>query len=92
MPAPYRRSAGRDPVILAGVDHVVDDVLDAIGRRDWAGVKPLLHPYLHWTEPAVRLRGRTKVLAHLASIGVPPRPDAVELRDGQIYRWIVSTA
>ncbi|HEY7594410.1 MAG TPA: nuclear transport factor 2 family protein [Actinophytocola sp.] len=69
------------------MDQVVRDVLDALERRDWPAVRPLLHPYLHWSDPAATLRGRTKVLAHLAHHppGRPPRE--YELRDGQIYRW-----
>jgi hypothetical protein len=46
-----------------------------------------LHPYLHWTEAGRTVRGRTKVLALLASRPALDPPDAVELRDGQIYRW-----
>jgi hypothetical protein len=25
--------------------------LAAMVARDWAALRPLLHPYLHWTEP-----------------------------------------
>jgi SnoaL-like protein len=69
------------------VDPIVHDVLDAVERGDWATVKALLHPYLHWREPGVALRGRTKVLARLAESPPPSPPSTVELRDGQIYRW-----
>jgi hypothetical protein len=48
----------------------------------------LLHPYLHWTGvDGVTIRGRTKVLALLDDQRTPPAPAAVELRNGQIYRW-----
>ena len=60
----------------------------AIERRDWERLKPLLHPYLHWTDANGKLRGRANVLAHLASASPPPPPAAYELRDGQIYRWV----
>jgi hypothetical protein len=67
-----------DPVVVAA--------LDAIAARDWARLRPLLHPYLHWTEPANTIRGRTKVLAHLAANPDVAPPTSFELRDGQIYR------
>ena len=52
----------------------------------------LLHPYLHWTGPdGVTVRGRTKVLALLDATGGPTPAAAVELRDGQIYRWRAAT-
>jgi hypothetical protein len=70
------------------VDAVVAAALDAIERRDWAALRPLLHPYLHWNGvDGARLRGRTNVLAHLETARRPAPPAEVELRDGQIYRW-----
>ncbi|MEU8813017.1 nuclear transport factor 2 family protein [Actinoplanes sp. NPDC048796] len=68
------------------MDPIVAEVLDAVGREDRAALIRLLHPYLHWTEGGVTVRGRTKVLARLA--GVPGPPASYELRDGQIYRWV----
>jgi hypothetical protein len=48
----------------------------------------LLHPYLHWTTAnGTRFRGRTKVMEVLKAGPPPAAPIAVELRDGQIYRW-----
>jgi hypothetical protein len=59
----------------------------AMDAGAWGELRPLLHPYLHWVDGPVRLRGRAKVLAHVQS-GATPRPPAdVEVRDGQIYRW-----
>jgi len=69
------------------MDQVVHDVLDALERQDWAALRPLLHPYLHWSDAATRLRGRTNVLEHLAESPPPGPPRVYELRDGQIYRW-----
>jgi hypothetical protein len=70
------------------VEAVVAAAVEAIARRDWEGLKPLLHPYLHWHGAGgARLRGRTNVLAHLESAGLQDPPAEVELRDGQIYRW-----
>lgn len=64
-------------------------VYAALADRDWAAVRLLLHPYLHWTGmDGVAVRGRTKVLALLGEEARPPEPPtSVELRDGQIYRW-----
>ena len=61
----------------------------ALADRDQPRLRLLLHPYLHWTGvDGVTVRGRTKVLALLADQGAPREPPAaVELRDGQIYRW-----
>ena len=46
-------------------------------------------PYLHWErEDGTTVRGRENVLAMLAQAPVPEPPAAVELRDGQVYRWM----
>jgi len=49
--------------------------------------RSLLHPYLHWTDGQVQIRGRARVLAHLRQQPKPRPPRAVEVRDGQIYSW-----
>lgn len=73
------------------MDDVVAAVQAAVAARDWAALHPLLHPYLHWTGPgATVVRGRRKVLARLERTGEAPEPAAVELRDGQVYRWTCS--
>ena len=54
---------------------------------EYGELRPLLHPYLHFSDGAVSLRGRTQVLDHLREHGAKP-PTTVEVRDGQIYRWI----
>jgi hypothetical protein len=69
------------------VDPIVRQVLAAAERHDQMALKALLHPYLHWSEPRIELRGRVKVLARLAAAPAPKPPASVELRDGQIYRW-----
>ena len=69
------------------MDEIVRAVLDSVGRADWERVRLLLHPYLHWREPGVALRGRRNVLERLAAGPAPEPPDEIELRDGQIYRW-----
>ena len=69
------------------MDQIVADVIGAVERQDWQQVKALLHPYLHWSERHVAMRGRSKVLARLAAGPTPTEPASYELRDGQIYRW-----
>ncbi len=60
----------------------------AMIAHDWAALRPMLHPYLHWTgSDGTVVRGRNKVIALLHSGPAPPAPTSVELRDGQIYRW-----
>lgn len=59
----------------------------AMDQGDLAELRPLLHPHVHWTNGAVQLRGRARVLAHLADHPTPRPPTEVEIRDGQIYRW-----
>ena len=71
----------------------MEGALAAIERRDWEGLKPLLHPYLQWTtREGETLRGRTTVMARLADAPTPAAPTSHELRDGQIYRWIEGSA
>jgi hypothetical protein len=60
---------------------------DLIERREWHDVRPLLHPYLRFEDGGVSVRGRTKVLEHLAGRPTPRPPREVEIRDGQVYRW-----
>ena len=67
---------------------LVDDLLEAFERRDWDGLRPLLHPYLHWTDGSGEtVRGRRRVLEHLRVTDAVAPPAACELRDGQVYRW-----
>jgi len=60
----------------------------AMDAGEWADVRPLLHPYLHWHDGDLTLRGRAQVLAHLQEHPVPKPPRAVEVRDGQVHRWV----
>jgi hypothetical protein len=61
----------------------------AIRRRNWEELKPLLHPYLHWTcADGTTVRGRTNVLERLARRPPTGSPTRAELRDGRIYRWV----
>ena len=54
----------------------------------YADAAPLLHPYLHWHDRDVELRGRNNVLTHLRHHPRPRPPREVEVRDGQVYRWV----
>ena len=58
-----------------------------VERQEWHDVRPLLHPYLRFTDGAVSLRGRNQVLDHLRNHPTPKPPTHVEVRDGQVYRW-----
>jgi hypothetical protein len=62
-------------------------VWDLVEKQDWHGVRPLLHPYLHFDDGDVSVRGRTKVMDHLQGHPTPKPPSQVEIRDGQVYRW-----
>jgi hypothetical protein len=70
------------------VDDLTRAAYEAILESDWEGLRPMLHPYLHWTAAdGTRLRGRTNVMARLQDVAPSAEPAAVELRDCQIYRW-----
>jgi hypothetical protein len=67
----------------------VSNALDAIERRDWARLRRLLDPDVHWTTAVEEdLHGPAAVIA-LLSEDPPPAPPAYhEVRDGLIARWI----
>ena len=68
---------------------VVEHLLEAARRGDWEAVTLALHPYLHWVgADGTTLRGRRNVLAVLAQAPALEPPSSVELRDGQVYRWL----
>jgi hypothetical protein len=67
----------------------VDRFLDALAAGDAEAVRLALHPYLHWIDRSGSVvRGRVNVLAALSLGEVPAPPGSIELRDGQIYRWV----
>jgi hypothetical protein len=71
------------------MDLVVLEAVAAIEGRDWDRLKPLLHPYLHWTRAdGQTVRGRIRVLRQLGDRPPSGPPARYELRDGQVYRWI----
>jgi len=70
------------------MDAVVQQALDALSRADAAAIRELVHPYIHFTRSDGRvLRGRSRMLAELDG-AAPAAPASVEVRDGQIYRWV----
>ena len=62
-------------------------VWDLVEKQEWHDVRPLLHPYVHFDDGAVSLRGRNNVLHFLQGHPTPRPPSEVEIRDGQVYRW-----
>jgi hypothetical protein len=77
------------PKMLHDLPEMREPAMAAYGFLDageYGELRPLLHPYLHFEDGAVSLRGRTKVLDHLRAHGARP-PTDVEVRDGQIFRW-----
>ena len=59
----------------------------AMDAGEWGELRPLLHPYLHWADGDVALRGRSQ-RARRTSATTRPSRRAVEIRDGQVYRWV----
>jgi hypothetical protein len=77
------------PKMLHDLPELPAPAMAAYGFLDageYGELRPLLHPYLHFDDGPVSLRGRTKVLDHLRENGARP-PTEVEVRDGQVYRW-----
>jgi hypothetical protein len=70
---------------------LVGVVLQSIAAEDWSALNAALHPYLHWTDANGRLRGRSKVIAHIRAHPTTESPSSYEVRDGQVYRWTASS-
>jgi len=67
----------------------ITTVISAVAGDEWVVLRRVLHPYLRFTDERGRTtRGRTKVIALLRMSEVLERPTEVELRDGQVYRWV----
>ena len=64
------------------------EVWSLLDEGDVGEARLLLHPYLRWQDKSVDIRGREKVLAHLREHPRPRPPREVEVRDGQVYRWV----
>jgi hypothetical protein len=72
------------------MEEVVRRVLDAAREGDAETLRLALHPYLHWTEGGVTVRGRRNVLERLAGRRTLSPPESYEVRDGQVYRWVAA--
>jgi hypothetical protein len=73
------------------VDDVVRRAIAAMRRRDWETLRPLVHPYVHWTDASgTTRRGRTKLIASLVETTGSDVLEVDEIRDGQLYRLRVS--
>lgn len=66
----------------------VCDVLDTIERRNWARLRRLLHPEVHWTTVVEEHLHAPDAVIACISEGPPPPPAYHELRDGLVVRWI----
>ena len=70
------------------VDEVTRAAYEAMLERDWEGCACCSIRICTGQRPnGTRFRGRTKVMELLQAGPPPAAPIAVELRDGQIYRW-----
>jgi hypothetical protein len=59
-----------------------------VDQQEWGELRRLLHPYVHYDDGRATVRGRSRLLAHLRDVPTPRPPTDVEVRDGQLYRWI----
>ena len=79
------------PVMLHDLPELPPPVAQVWSLLDdgaYADAGPLLHPDLHWRDRDVEISGRHDVLAHLRHQSRPRPPREVEVRDGQVYRWV----
>ena len=67
------------------------EVWNLVEQQEWGQVRPLLHPYVHFDDGDTSVRGRSRLLSHLREVPTPRPPVEVEVRDGQLYRWIGAT-
>ena len=68
------------------------EVWNLVDQQEWGELRPLLHPYVRYDDrQGTAVRGRSQLLAHLRDVPTPRPPVEVEVRDGQLYRWIGRT-
>ena len=60
----------------------------AMDLGEWDELRGLLHPHLHFDDGSTSIRGRSTLLEHLRDSPTPRPPRNVEIRDGQVYRWV----
>ena len=58
-----------------------------VEQQEWGELRPLLHPYVRYNDRGTRARP-SRLLAHLRDDPTPRPPVDVEVRDGQLHRWI----
>jgi hypothetical protein len=78
------------PKMLHDLPELPEPAMAAYGfldRGEYGELRGLLHPYVRFTDGETSLRGRTNVLTWMREHRVKP-PTEVEVRDGQVYRWI----
>ncbi len=65
--------------------------IEGLSASDITGLLDLAEEYVELNRQVDKkrtsLRGRSKLLAHLADHPTPRPPAEVEVRDGQVYRW-----
>ena len=59
-----------------------------VERQQWDDVRPLLHPHLQVQDGTLSIRGRNRVLDHWMINPTPRPPTEVEVRNGQVIRWL----
>ncbi len=64
------------------------EVWSLLDADAYADAAPLLHPDVRWRDRDVELSGRNDVLTHLRHHPRPRPPREVEVKDGQVYRWV----
>jgi hypothetical protein len=60
----------------------------AIEAGEWNKVHARLHPEVDWRDGQVGIAGRADVVAHLRRHPTPRPPTTIEVRDGQVRRWV----
>jgi hypothetical protein len=60
----------------------------ALDAGDWAAARPLLHPDVRFEDGPRTVTGRNNLARHVADHPRPRPPREVEVRDGQVYRWV----
>ncbi len=60
----------------------------AIEAGAWSEVHSCLHPRVSWRDRDLTIEGRSDVLDHLRNHPSPKPPSEVEVRDGQVRRWV----
>jgi hypothetical protein len=60
----------------------------ALDAGDWGTARALLHPAVRFEDGIRRVTGRTHLARHVAEHPRPRPPREVEVREGQVYRWV----